>query len=226
MVLRPRYPFQLVLCLVAATLLWYALAAERSENISVRGMRATLTLVNMPADLVLTSGVPDSVSVQLRGPLSRALDPTTSLELLVDLSDARPGSLTYRLGESDLSLPREVELVSVDPTTVTIELERLRSRYIAVEPVVEGTPAPGFELVRVRVAPVQIAVQGPDSRLSALKVVQTTTVSIDGATSSLEATVQPRLGDPLLRSLTVAPLVVSVEIAAVAAAGPGEGPRP
>lgn len=212
MVLRPRYPMQLLLSLVAASLLWYALAAERNENISVRGMRATLTLVNMPADLVLTSSVPDTVAVQLRGPLSRAFDPTSRLEMLVDLADARPGLLTYTLGESDLTLPSEVELVSVDPTSISLELERLRTRYIPIEAVIEGAPTPGFEVLSTRTLPAQLAVQGPDSRLSALAVVQTTPLSIEGATSTVEATVQPRLGDPLLRSLAVAPLVVTVEI--------------
>lgn len=214
MILRPRYPMQLVLSLIAASLLWYALAADRNENISVRGMRATLTLVNMPPDLVLTSGVPDTVAVQLRGPLSRALDPAAPLEMLVDLSDARPGVLTYTLGESDLTMPAEVELVSVDPTSITLELERLRSRYVPIEPLIEGAPAPGFVVLSSRVLPTQLAVQGPDSRLSALTVIQTTPLSIEGATSTVEATVQPRLGDPLLRNLTVAPVVVTVEIGA------------
>ena len=63
--LRPRYPLQFMVALVAAFLLWYALAAQRSENISVRGVKARLTLVNIPRDLVLTSSVPDTVSLQL-----------------------------------------------------------------------------------------------------------------------------------------------------------------
>lgn len=225
MILRPRYPVQLLLSLVAASLLWYALAAERSENISVRGMRATLTLVNLPADLVLTSSVPDTVAVQLRGPLSRALDPTSRLEMLVDLADARPGMLEYTFGESDLALPSDVELVSVDPTSISIELERLRSRYIPVQPVIEGAPAPGFEVLVVRAMPAQLSVQGPDSRLSPLSVVPTTPISIEGATATVDATVQPRLGDPLLRSLTVVPLVVSVEIGPIEAADPTPSAR-
>ena len=74
MSLRPRYPVQFLLAVVAASVLWYLLAGQRTENISVRGVRATLTLVNLPRELVLTSTVPDTVALQLRGPLSRALD--------------------------------------------------------------------------------------------------------------------------------------------------------
>ena len=66
--LKPRYPMQFLVALIAAFLLWYALAAQQSENISVRGVQARLTLVNMNRDLVLMSSVPDTVSLQLRGP--------------------------------------------------------------------------------------------------------------------------------------------------------------
>ena len=59
---RPRYPLQFLISVLAAFLLWYGLAAQRGRDISVRGVRAQITLVNIPSDLVLVSGVPDSVA--------------------------------------------------------------------------------------------------------------------------------------------------------------------
>jgi len=213
--LRPRYPAQFLLAVLAAIVLWYALAGQRSENISVRGVKATLTLVNLPRDLVLTSTVPDTVALQLRGPLSRALDPTAPLEVLLDLSDARPGTSTWVIDESAMQLPPQVEVVSVEPSTITVDLERLQTRYVPVEPLLEGVPAAGFAIVAVRPTPQQLMIQGPASRLDPLETVETTPVSVEGTTGTVEATVQPRLADPLLRSLTVGPVVVTVEVAAV-----------
>jgi len=46
----------------------------------------------------------------------------------------------------------------------------------------------------------------------ALASVDTTPVSVEGATGPIEATVSPRLPDPLLRSLTVVPIVARVEV--------------
>jgi hypothetical protein len=65
--LRPRFPLLFLLSVVAAFMLWYVLSAQRTRRSSVRGV-AQLTLVNIPSNLVLVSGVPDTVSVQLRGP--------------------------------------------------------------------------------------------------------------------------------------------------------------
>ena len=212
MTLRPRYPMQFLVALIVASLLWYALAAKRSENISVRGVKALLTVVNIPRDLVTTSPVPDTVSLQLRGPLSN-LDPRNPPEVLLDLSDARPGLNSYPINASDISLPADVEVVSVDPGDITLELERQETHLVTVRPAVTGVPAPGFVVGEVRVYPAQYTVQGPESLLLALEYLETGPISIEDASGPVEAMVEPLLPDPLLRAIGVGPIQVVVEIA-------------
>ena len=207
---RPRHPMQFLVALIAASLLWYALAAQRNENISVRGVKARLTLVNIPNDLVLTSSVPDTVSLQLRGPLSRALSPP---EVLLDLADARPGLNSYPIHERDIEeLPDEVDVVSVDPSAITLELERQETRQLPVKPVIDGVPAIGFMVGEIRVIPSQYTVQGPESLLLALDSVATSAISIEGASGPLEAMAQPVLPDPLLRPLGPGTIQVLVDV--------------
>lgn len=224
--IRPRYPFLFLLSLVVAFVLWYGLAAQRRANISVRGMRATVTLVNLPRELVVTSPVPDSVSVQLRGPLSRALGDTNALEVLLDLLDARPGTRTYAIDESSMSLPPNVDLVSVDPPALTVELERQATRSLPIRPTIEGTPLAGYTTAEVRVSPPLVTVQGPESRLDDLEFLTTTPVSIAGATGPVEASVQPELPDDrLIRLLTIGAIGVTVDIRPVPAPQPTPGDR-
>jgi YbbR domain-containing protein len=218
--LRPRFPLLFLLSVLAAFMLWYVLSAQRTREISVRGVRAQLTLVNIPSNLVLVSGVPDTVSVQLRGPLSRALDPRAPLEVLLDLSNARPGTNSYPINASDIPLPPEVEVVSVEPAAISLELERRQTLSVALRPVVEGTPATGFVLASVRVMPEQVAIQGPESRLDGVDFVETTPISVEGATGPVEATVQPVLPDPLLRLLSAVPVQVLVQVEPRAAPTP------
>ena len=212
MTLRPRYPMQFLVALIAAFLLWYALAAKRGENISVRGIKALLSVVNIPRDLVLTSPVPDTVSLQLKGLLSN-LDPRDPPEVLLDLSDARPGLNSYPINPSDILLPPEVEVVDVDPSSITLELERQETRQVSVRPSVTGVPAPGFVVGEVRVYPGQYTVQGPESLLRALEYVETNPISIEDAAGPVEAMVEPQLPHPLLRAIGVGPIQVVVEIA-------------
>jgi YbbR domain-containing protein len=222
--LRPRYPMQFLVALIAAFLLWYALAAQRSENISVRGVQARLTLVNMKRDLVLMSTVPDTVSLQLRGPLTRALNSANPPEVLLDLSDARPGLNSYPINASDIPLPAEVEVVSVDPPAITLELERQENRILPVRPAVSGVPAPGFVIGEVRVLPAQFTVQGPESLLMALQYVETGPISIEDATGPVEAMVEPLLPDPLLRAIGAGTIQVVVDILPEISPEDEEGP--
>ena len=215
MSLRPQHPIQFLAALIAAFLLWYILAAQRIENISVRGVKARLTLVNIPRDLVLTSSVPDTVSLQLRGPLTRALDSNNPPEVLLDLSDARPGLNSYPINERDIPLPAEVEVVSVDPPAITLELERQETRIVSVRPLIEGVPAPGFRVAGIRAIPAQYTVQGPESLVLALEFINTSPISIEGAAGPVEAMVQPMLPDPLLRILGLGSLQVIVDIAPI-----------
>ncbi len=212
MTIRPRHPMQFLVALIAAFLLWYALAAQRSENISVRGVKARLTLVNIPRDLVLTSSVPDTVSLQLRGPLSRALDSSNPPEVLLDLADARPGLNSYPINERDIPLPAEVDVVSVDPAAITLELERQETRQVPVRAVIDGKPATGFMVGDIRVIPSQYTVQGPESLVLALESVDTSPISIEGAAGPLEAMTQPVLPDALLRPLGPGTIQVLVDV--------------
>ena len=213
--LRPRHPLHFMVALIAAILLWYGLAGQQDQNISVRGVKAALTLVNMPRDLVLMSSVPDTISLQLRGPLTKSLGAAAGLEVYLDLADARPGTSVFTIDAAGISLPSDVEVVSIEPADITLELDRLISVNLPIQPNLEGVPAPGFTTGEVRTSPIRVNVQGPESTLADLELVETTPVSVEGATGPVEATVLPSLTDPLLRSLTVVPIVVRVEIVAL-----------
>jgi len=199
-----------LLSLMVACLLWFGLARQRQGNVSVQVIRAPLKLVNLPRDLVVTSPVPDTVSVQLRGPRN-ALD--RSLEVWLDMSGARSGITSYTIGADALALPEEVELVSVDPASIDVTVERMVIRTVPVRPQVEGTPAAGFEVTQVRVTPQQVTVQGAESRMDDLDTLTTAPVSIEGASGPLEATAMPLIPDDRnVRILTLGPVTISVDV--------------
>lgn len=215
MSLRPQHPLQFLVALIAAFLLWYVLAADRGENISVRSIKSPLNLSNIPRDLeIVTSSVPETVSLQLKGPLHRTLDPTRPPEVLLDLSEARPGISSFEITESDIPLlPADVQVVSVDPPSINLEFERLETRLVPIRPVLEGTPNEGYVVTGVRVVPSRFTIQGPESLVLGLEHIDTSPISIEEASGSIETMVQPVLPDPLLRPLDLGSLQVFVDIA-------------
>lgn len=223
MSLRPRYPFTALVALVVAFALWYAVAGQRREKISERQAVVPLTLSNVPRDLVITNNVPESVSLRLRGALSRELNPSHPIEVVLDLSDAQPGVRTYPIKESEITLPPNVSVVAIDPPEIRLRIERLATKAVPVHPVTEGTPAPGYVLAGVRAVPAVLGVQGPESVLKKLNAVETTPVSIEGAVTSVEAAVQVRLPHPLLRLTANTPILLMADI--VPAPTPTPAPR-
>ncbi len=223
--LRPRSPLRFLLALAAAAVLWYVFAGQGRESISVRGTRATLTLVNLPREMVLVSDVPDFVALRLRGPLATLAGATEGLEVLLDLADAQPGIRTLTIDPEDIALPPEVGVVSIDPPEVTLELERLTSRLLPVAPAVEGTPSPGFVVVRVTATPSQVMVRGPGTRLRFLTQVRTSPVPVDGATGPVRSESRLIVDDALVRPTTTEPVDVVVDIAPAPEPTPTAPPR-
>ncbi len=209
---RPRHPGLFLFALLVAFFLWYAVAGQRRERISERQVAAPLTLVNIPSDLVITNNVPETVSLRLRGALSRILSDADSLQVVLDLAGAQPGTRTFPVKPAQIKLPPDVSVVSIDPPEIELELEQLQVRQVPVRPVIEGEPAPGFQVGGIRTVPSSLPIQGPESLVSTLEDVETTPVRVDGATGPVEVAAQIRLPHPLLRSLSGVPVLVMVEI--------------
>ena len=221
-----RSPLRFLLALLVASVLWYAIAGQRRESISVRGARASLTLVNLPSGLVLTSDVPDSVSLRLSGPQSRLLDADDKLEILLDLAKAQPGLRRYPFTTESIDLPSEVSVVGFMPAEITLELEQLAIRRLPVNPPIEGVPAPGFMVASVEVNPAQVALRGPGSRLADRSEVPTEPVSVDGESSNVSTDVQVTIPDALIRQVRIEPILVTITIVPIPEPTPSPTPTP
>jgi hypothetical protein len=60
-------------------------------------------------------------------------------------------------------------------------------REIAVEPSVEGKPAPTYEVKEILVTPARVRVSGPASSVNSLEKAPTQTISIEGRRESFDA---------------------------------------
>jgi len=225
MSLRLRHPAYFLIAFIAACLSWYAATGKRRATISVRSIKASLTLVNLPGDLILTSGVPDTVILQLRGPLPLISQENNEIEVYIDLSDAHPGPSAYPIDISSISVPREIEVLSVEPAEIKLELEKLAIRSLPIRATITGVPAEGFEVGAVKAQPEKVRIQGPEKRLEGLEYVATSPVSVENATETMEIEVEPALDDPFLRVVSSSPPKLRVEILPVAKPEPAPGPK-
>ena len=117
----------------------------------------------------------------------------------LDLTAARPGVRVFPLTSEQISVPLGVEVLSVDPTTVSLTLEKGVSVQVPLKPTVDGQPAPGYDLGEMTWTPKTVEVVGPESRLKDRPSAITERISIEGATSTITDTVNIGVSDSAFR---------------------------
>jgi hypothetical protein len=218
--LLPRHPGTMALAFVLAALVWYAQALDRRERISERQVDAPVTFVNVPAEMVITSEVPRTILLRVRGSLTRlrALEPMQT-GVVIDLRGAGEGERDITVENRNVIVPDGAEVVAVSPSQVPVRLERLIRRRLPVKPSVTGRPAPGFLAGAAFSEPASARVAGPRLQLEAMHGVSTEPVVLDGAEGPVEARVAVRSPHPLVRIED--PLVVRVVVEVVPDRGGG-----
>ena len=220
--LLPRSPVNVFLAVVLACLVWYASALDRRERISERQLDTAVTLVNVPADMVITSEVPRFLSLRVRGPLSRlrSLDPVQT-GVVIDLRGAGEGQRDFAVETRNVVVPAGVEVLAVSPSPVPLRLERLGRRRVPVRARVVGEPAAGLAVGSVLAEPATAMLTGPRFQLEALQAITTEPVNVDGADGPVEAQAVVRSPNPLMR--VVEPLTVRVTVEIVPVRGDTRG---
>lgn len=197
------------IALVLGTLLWFTISGYQIE----RRISVPVSYRNVPGPLELTGEQIDRVSVHVRGDdnIVSALG-EGSLRVVVDLAGSQPGANIVPLRTAHVSAPAGVEVMQIDPSTVTVALERAAQITVPVRPTIEGQPAPGYAVGAITIEPSTVTVAGPESRLMGDLVVVTERVLLEGRTSRVVQDVGVGVTDAQLRVHAPHTVRVTVQI--------------
>ena len=211
-----------VTALGLSTLLWLTVSGHQVT----RRVPISISYSNMPAALEMTSDQ-DDASVLVRGDdrTVNLLAPG-ELRVIVDLRDAHSGANLIALRADEVVAPSAIEVLQVEPSSVTVTLERSVRKQAAVRPTLEGRPAAGFVVSDVTVEPKTVTVVGPESRLDGPIAVVTERILLDGRTSTITETVGVGIGDSQVRLLEATKVTVVVHIELERPARPDRDDRP
>jgi YbbR domain-containing protein len=179
-----------------SVLLWITVSGQQVQ----RNVLVQLQFRNIPASLEMTGDTPRIADVRVRGAagLISQLEPGQVVATL-NLTAARPGIRVFPLTAEQISVPLGVEVLSVDPTTVSLTLEKSASVQVPLKPTVDGQPAPGYDVGETTWTPKSIEIVGPESRLKERPSAITERISIDGATATIVETVNIGVSDSAFR---------------------------
>jgi YbbR domain-containing protein len=206
--------------LFLAFVVWFVVSAPRRESISERTLPVPLSIVGMPAQLVITTPVPDTVNVRLRGRLSviRSLS-SQNLGVTIDMRNwAQPGDASISIRSQAIITPEGVEVVSVEPNKVSFRLEQVRQRVVNIRPFLVGDPPKGYTVGDPTVAPQQALVSGPVSQIKNMTDVATERIIMTGRTALFVQNVGLVADSPLVR--VIEPQTAEVTIPVLTEIGP------
>lgn len=208
--------------LFLAVVVWFAVSAPRRERVSERAFNAPLSLVGMPRDFVITTPVPENVSVRLRGRKSALASVSSqTLEVPVDLNWVQQrGEATITLRPQALNVPPDVEVVSIEPNKFRFRVEALRQRTVPIRPFLMGQVPPGFILGEAMVDPARALVSGPETQVMAMSEASTERINLTGRTGTFVQNVAIVSDSPLVRVVT--PVTTQVTVPILAEIGPNQ----
>jgi YbbR domain-containing protein len=198
-----------VSALALGTLLWFTVTGRQIET----QILVPVSYSNVPDPLGMTGDQADTVSVHVRG------DETAisglregDLRVVVDLGDAHAGPNVIPLRTDEVVSRAGVEVLQIDPGTVSVTLEKTGQVAVAVRPTIEGQPAPGYMPGVISVVPATVLVAGPESLLKDPITVITERVLLDGKTATFAEDVRVGVADSQLRIREPRTVRVTVKI--------------
>jgi YbbR domain-containing protein len=207
-----------LLALGIALVIWFTVSLDERRRLSEKVVEASVSY-NRPRGYVILDPVP-SVEVRVRGTerAVRELNPFM-VDAEVDLTGADEGPVTVNLGPDDVRTPSGIEVVSIRPNVLRLELDREISQRVPVEAALTGEPAGGALAEEPEVLPNQVLVTGPESLVTRLQSLKTAPISLDGRALTFEVSVPVVPPDPLVQ--VVQPSRVSVRVPMIPPGGRG-----
>jgi YbbR domain-containing protein len=212
-----------LLALFLAFVVWFIVSEPRRERVSERAFAAPLSIIGMPHDMVITTPVPDSVNVRLRGRTSnlRSLS-SQNLEVTLDVSWAQPGEAVITLGPQAINVPANIDVVSIDPSKLRFRVEQLRQRAVPIRAFLVGQLPAGYVAGDATLSPDQALISGPASQVRNTAEVATERIIMTGRTDTFTQNVAVISDSPLVR--IVQPLTTQVTVPVAAEIGPNPLP--
>lgn len=163
--------------LFIAVILWFFVVIKGQTEIT---MNVPLELKYIPRGFGVESKSVSTVMVSIKGfeQIIKNLKPY-DIKVSLDLSKAKRGMNVLYITHRDVMLPSSLTVTAIEPSTVRIRLDEIRSRKVSVLPEITGEPSGGYVIETVKVEPATVEIEGLRSQVDKLKYIKTEPISID-----------------------------------------------
>lgn len=195
----------MLLSLLLAFALWLYVSNEQNP-LRDKVLTIELEQTGLEQDLIITGGMPNSVTVKVQGYLSQLANLVPAdFRAVVNIPAGKTG---------DISVPVQVTTTSglrvtqVSPETVSLSIDSITEKQIAVAVSLKGSPGQGFTALAPFYQPNTVLARGPSRVIEGIKQA-TALIDIQGAVKDVEQTLQVSAGDS---DISLSPASVKVVV--------------
>ncbi|MCK5679626.1 YbbR-like domain-containing protein [bacterium] len=141
-----------ILSLILASGLWFFISGKSKTELA---LSATVEFTALPSEMTIVSKVPTNIHIRVKG-TKTLLRPLTIKppSISIDMSHAKSGKNIIQLAQEKFNdLPLGVDVVNLDPETLTLYLDRFVNVSLAIKLKTQGTPPKGFQIKEISVSP-------------------------------------------------------------------------
>lgn len=148
---------------------------------SQKAERTLLIRLNIvtPQKYKVTNEYEKQISVKVRGQVGRIKRINASqIYGRINIRDGQTGYISYPVTSEKIDLPFDVEILSIKPSIVFLNVEKLTVKQVPVKMKLSGPPPLGYSLVNTIVNPTEVEIEGPESELSRINEVSLPVIDV------------------------------------------------
>jgi len=219
---RPKNWVLKLLSLLFALFLWYFVVGEDKVDMTVT---IPVEIVNLPRELIISNQFKKQLEVTVSGQRSLIRGMTAQhISRTIDLSKASPGTVVIQNPPDSIPVPRGLSILRLQPPTITLLLDRLIVKELAIKPALVGQVHKDYRLDSVTADPPTLEISGPQSILGQEQHLVTSPIDINGLNQSdvkqvslaLKPEIADLIGEPVVAvRLNVFELIKEMEFTGI-----------
>lgn len=135
------------------------------------------------------------------------------VEVKIDVTKLKPGPQIYTITRNDVRLPGSVDFVKAYPRVLHFTVGKRVSASVPIEPVFEGKPAEGSEVLGWSINPSTALIEGPEDIIKQIKKAPSQVIRLDGRYQDFSLPIVPTFkNEPDVSVLSSGPFMLTVTI--------------
>lgn len=193
--------------IAAIFLAWILWLFIQGESGTITTVAASVRVQGLPAGMEISSGLPPTVQVTIRG---SAQDLTCN----INLQNATEGDKKITLTKENIEGPKGlgIEVSQVNPSQVTLMLEKTISKLVPIAVPEQGKVASGYEIYDKIPKPGEVEIEGPRSHIEPVEEVSTDIIDVSDLDQDSNYQVSLNFKDGAIRSSITSPIWVEIRI--------------